>query len=384
MEIYVVQENDTLGQISQAWGVDVEELMLINQLPDPDQLVVGQALLIPAGQDSRPSRQVFSLGYAYPFISQWVLEQSLPYLSAIHVFSYGFTTEGELVEPVISDQRMIHTALLTGSAPVLTFTSIGQDGRFHSSLIHALLSSPSLQQKVIWELGRVMAEKGFQGLDIDFEYVPAEDREALAQFVALARQVFGAFGYPVSVALAPKISDSQEGLLYEGVDYGLLGQAADQVLLMTYEWGYAYGPPMAVAPLYQVRRVAEYALSRIPASKIILGIPNYGYDWPLPYTRGVTRARTLGNVEAVRLAAENQASIEFDQESQSPFFHYTRDGIRHEVWFEDVRSWKAKFDLIQELGLKGPGFWQMMQFFRAGLLLMADTFSIIRESEEIS
>lgn len=186
------------------------------------------------------------------------------------------------------------------------------------------------------------------------------------------------FGYPVSVALAPKTRKDQQGLLYEGMDYGLLGQAANQVMLMTYEWGYTYGPPMAVAPFHMVRRVAEYALTEIPADRIILGVPNYGYDWPLPYERGSTRARTLGNVEAVQLAVSKGALIEFDEEAQSPYFHYLQDGVRHEVWFEDVRSYEAKFRLVRELNLKGVGFWQMMQLFRAGLLLARDRFRILK------
>lgn len=65
---------------------------------------------------------------------------------------------------------------------------------------------------------------------------------------------------------------------------------------------------MAVAPLNMVRRVAEYALTQIPKEKIILGIPNYGYDWPLPYVRGTTKARTIGNVEAVQLAISHGAA----------------------------------------------------------------------------
>ena len=85
------------------------------------------------------------------------------------------------------------------------------------------------------------------------------------------------------MALAPKYSDQQSGVLYEGMDYALLGAAANSVFLMTYEWGYTYGEPMAVAPVNQVRRVAEYALTRIPAEKIVLGVPNYGYDWPCPF-----------------------------------------------------------------------------------------------------
>lgn len=133
---------------------------------------------------------------------------------------------------------------------------------------------------------------------------------------------------------------------------------------------------MAVAPLNMVRRVVEYAVTEIPPQKIKLGIPNYGYDWPLPYERGVTRARTIGNIEAVQIAIEHGVDIQFDDVAQSPFFRYTEEGIEHEVWFEDVRSIRAKFGLIQEFGLVGAGYWQLMQLFRANWLLMADTFWI--------
>ena len=68
-----------------------------------------------------------------------------------------------------------------------------------------------------------MLDKGFGGLDIDFEYVLAEDRVSFAQFVGRVRAVMNVFGYPVTVALAPKTSADQKGLLYEGIDYRLLG-----------------------------------------------------------------------------------------------------------------------------------------------------------------
>lgn len=133
---------------------------------------------------------------------------------------------------------------------------------------------------------------------------------------------------------------------------------------------------MAVAPLPSVRRVVEYALTHIPAEKINLGIPNYGYDWPLPYERGVTAATTIGNIEAVQIAIANDAVIQFDETAQSPFFTYTRDGVAHEVWFEDVRSMNGKFDLVEEYALHGMGYWQIMKLFRGNWLLLSDRFTI--------
>lgn len=141
-------------------------------------------------------------------------------------------------------------------------------------------------------------------------------------------------------------------------------------------WVYTYGPPMAVAPINNVRRVVEYALTRIPREKINLGIPNYGYDWPLPFVSGVTAATTIGNIEAVTIAAANNVPIQFDETAMSPFFTYSANGIQHEVWFEDVRSMQAKFDLVTEYQLHGMGYWQIMRFFRGNWLLLADQFQI--------
>ena len=149
-------------------------------------------------------------------------------------------------------------------------------------------------------------------------------------------------------------------------------------------WGYTYGPPMAVAPIHKVREVVEYALTRIPAEKINLGIPNYGYDWPLPFEKGVTAARTISNTEAIEIAIANDAAIEFDPVSMSPQFTYEKDGIMHEVWFEDVRSLKEKFALIEEYHLRGAGYWQIMNLFRANWLLLSDTFYITKNPNDFT
>jgi spore germination protein len=183
-------------------------------------------------------------------------------------------------------------------------------------------------------------------------------------------------GYPVIAALAPKTSRDQRGIAYEGHDYALIGASANEVFVMTYEWGYTYGPPLAVAPLASVRRGLDFAVSEIPAEKIFMGLPNYGYDWTLPYKPGESRARSIGNEEALSIARQFGAEIQFDESSATPFFYYNDNGVQHEVWFEDVRSLQQKFDLIKEFGLRGAGYWQIMQLFRANWLLLQDNFII--------
>lgn len=368
--IYVVKAGDSLFSISDQTGVPVWKITYDNQLMNQDQLAVGQALLIlPPGESGSIRGDMYVTGYAYPFVEPYILEQAFPAINELLVFSYGFTFEGELVPPLQDDTWMIEAAYEEGVEPILVVTPFSE-GVFNNQLVKVLTENLDVQQRLTANLLETVEQKGFAGVDVDFEYILPEDRVGYAEFVGRLREQMNARGYQVSVALAPKTSADQPGLLYEGIDYALLGENADHVFLMTYEWGYTYGPPMAVAPLNKVRQVVEYALTEIPREKILMGIPNYGYDWTLPYERGITKARLIGNVEAVRIAIENGAEIRFDEVSMSPYFNYVRDGLTHEVWFEDVRSIEAKLNLAKELGLMGVGYWNLMRPFRANWLLL--------------
>ncbi len=377
MSIYIVQRGDTVDRIAAQEQVRAEDIVYDNQLVYPFELAVGQALFI--AKDETPDRSIAVGGYAYPYISPWVLRQTLRYLSRVHVFSYGFTFEGDLIPPLLGDEGAVIAATLQyGVAPILTLTPFGPDGAFNNRLIESVVNNENYTANLITQLMETCAAKGYSGIDIDFEYILASDRDAFTAFVKKTAEACRSQGLTISVALAPKSSADQKGLLYEGKDYRALGDAADSVLLMTYEWGYKYGPPLPVAPINQVRKVVEYAITEILPSKIDLGIPNYGYDWPLPFEQGVTAARTIGNIEAVRIAIMNDAVIQYDETAQSPYFTYTESesGVGHIVWFEDVRSIQAKFDLIREFGLRGCGYWTIMQLFRANWLLLASEFEI--------
>jgi len=374
-EIYVVRPGDTVDRIAMQFGVNVNSIIEDNQIVFPYALAIGQALFIDLGTRS-PFRSLRVSGYAYPFISEWVLRQTLPYLSELPVFSYGFTTEGELVPPMIPEDWMIIMAKDFGTLPILTLTPFDASGKFSNVLISRVINDTSATQTLINNLLLIMGDKGYEGIDIDFEYILPADRNAFTAFVAKVAEAMRENGYHTSIALAPKISAEQKGLLYEGKDYKALGELVEHALIMTYEWGYTYGPPMAVAPINQVRRVIDYAVSEIEPAKIDLGIPNYGYDWPLPYVRGETAATTIGNVQAVQIAIARGVPIQFDELSQSPYFTYVQDGIQHEVWFEDVRSIQKKFELINEYALGGCGYWQIMRWWRANWRLLQKYFYI--------
>ncbi len=424
MAIYVVQAGDTLSSVGERFGVSAELVAENNGLLLQTGLVVGQALVVlrPAVTDTvnageslytvarrqgvsvvqlyrnnpglqglptvEPGRELViryeevptgaleSNAYAYPIISEGLLRQTLPYLSYLTPFTYGFTQTGDLVP--LEDGSMIALALEYGVTPWMHLSTLTPQGVFSSELALTLLGDVALQEKLIEAILQNMQAKNYQGIDVDFEFIGREGAADYAAFIARVRQRLAPLGYEVLVALAPKTSANQPGTLYEGHDYALLGAAADGVLLMTYEWGYTYGPPLAVAPIPSVRRVLDYAVTEIPREKIFMGIPLYGYDWPLPYERGITAARSLSNVEAVALAREYGAEIQYDNGAQAPFFDYTdRGGVVHQVWFEDARSIAAKLALIREYGFRGAGYWNLDRPFPQNWSLLNSEFQIL-------
>ena len=367
--VHIVREGQTVEQIAEEYSITVKNLYQNNPfLLNQTYLLEGQSLVI--SYEGEPLMQGRISGYAYPFIEPYILREVLLYIDEILIFSYGFTAEGELIPPQIDETWVIQEAWNQQVEPILVLTPFAETGTFNSGLIQILSENQTVQENLIENLLETVQEKGYVGVDVDFEYIRPEDQVGYADFVNRLRETMNENGYRVSVALAPKTSSYQKGLLYEAMDYHLLGQSANTVFLMTYEWGYTYGPPLPVAPLPNVRQVLEYALTEIPKEKIVLGIPNYGYSWPLPYERGVTKARLSGNVEANVIAAERGVEIQYDERYQSPFFYYEIGGRRYEVWFEDVRSIYAKLQLAAEKDIRGVGYWNLMRPFRANWLLV--------------
>lgn len=372
--VYTVQEGDTLYGIADEFDISVVELYQNNpQLVTEALLYPGEELIIKYQVDKL--RSISVLGYAYPYIDRQVLRKTLPYLTYLSIFTHGFTADGGLIS--IDDQEVINIALDYGVAPLMVLAPLDEAGNFSNQRASELLNNPEAQEVLIQNVLGALYEKGYQGVDLDFEYIFAKDKEKYVNFINNLRKRLNAEGYIVNTDLAPKVRSDQPGLLYEGIDYGAIGAASNYVLVMTYEWGYTYGPPMAVSPILNVRQVLDYAVTEIEPYKIFMGVNNYGYDWPLPFERGVTAASTIGNVAAVDLARERRVDIQYDEVSQAPFFYYTADdGVEHVVWFEDARSMDARLRLIAEYDLNGAGYWNVMKFFPQNWLVVISLYYI--------
>ncbi|HRC82101.1 MAG TPA: glycosyl hydrolase family 18 protein [Sedimentibacter sp.] len=374
--VHVVQPGETLADIARSYGTTTVNLLQLNPFIEyADQIVPGDQITISNTADKRGI--IYTLGYTYPHINRTVLMKTLPYLTYLTIFTYGITEEGELID--IEDEDLIRIARDFGVAPLMLISTLSEQGTFSNELAHIILNDPQVQDNLIENVLENLRQKGYAGLDIDFEYVLPEDEEAFINFIQKIHDRISPEGYILFTALAPKTSADQPGLLYEAHNYPRIGEASDRVLLMTYEWGYTYGPPMAVSPIDKVREVLDYAVTEIPRDKTYMGIPNYGYDFILPYVQGVSRADSVSNVEAVELAADVGAAIQYDEVSQAPYFIYYDDqGRQHRVWFEDARSTLAKLDLYSEYGFEGVGYWNIMRYFPQNWLIVSNLYDIAK------
>ncbi|RHW32397.1 LysM peptidoglycan-binding domain-containing protein [Lysinibacillus yapensis] len=428
MQIHVVQPGQSLFGIAQAYSTTPQSIIEANQLEHPERLVVGQALVIPItgsfywvqqgdtltsiaqrfglnaatlarfnGIDVNTPLQVGTRLYIPPMqkrntevniyieptgqsVSETLLNEARSvgqYLTYLAAFSYEARRDGSL-EPM-PIEGIPEVARETGASIMMVVSNL-ENGQFSGELGRAILQSSAVQdvllENIVDEANRIGQ---VTDIHFDFEFLPADQREAYNNFLRKATNYLHENGFLVSTALAPKTSAEQAGQWYEAHDYRAHGEIVDFSVLMTYEWGYSAGPPMAVSPITEVEKVIQFALTQMPAEKIMMGQNLYGYDWTLPFVPGGQYARAVSPQRAIEIAAANNAVIDYDTTAQAPNFNYVDDaGKAHKVWFEDARSIQAKFNLMKRLNLRGISYWKLGFAFPQNWLLISENFNVVK------
>jgi spore germination protein YaaH len=195
-------------------------------------------------------------------------------------------------------------------------------------------------------------KENYAGIDIDYEQLHAGDRQAFSTYVTPLAAALHAHGKVLSVAVFAKTTAAGYSGQNVAEDYAVIGRAADQVRVMGYDYHWNSSPAGPIAPIGWIRSVLGYARTQIPPSKIILGVPLYGYDWVGDHGTDLTWQ------QAVQLATAHGVAVQYDSTSQAPWFSYTdSSGRTHQVWFENPQSSAAKFAVAKEAGIGGIFLW---------------------------
>ncbi|EKN62360.1 spore cortex lytic enzyme [Neobacillus bataviensis LMG 21833] len=370
---YIVQPGDTLTGIARKSFLSIKQLTDANPAVNPAALRPGMRLTIPTISNFHASVLSFYV-IRSPELDRALISDDAPYCTAISIFEYHFASNGDIAN-TLNDLTAIQTTWSHRVRPLVTVTNLTPEG-FSSALVHQVLNNPTARTNLVNNISYLVTNRGYGGVNIDFERVMAEDRDLFTGFLRDLRDRLQPLGRTLTIALPAKTS--QEIPWLRGYDYGGIGSVVDFMFIMAYDWHHAGSEPGPAAPITEVRRTVEFAIQYVPRRKVIIGMPLYGYDWTIPYSPGRV-APAISNQDAVETAMRYQSPIQYSTEFESPFFHYTdQKGLKHEVWFEDVRSMGAKMLLIRDYGLQGLGAWQLTLGFTQGPWLLTKFFTIIK------
>ena len=283
------------------------------------------------------------------------------YVKKIDVFApqvYKVDSTGNLIGK-ISDKAL---SAVAKSSKTKIMPLVFQEG-FSSDVMHTILSSTDVQNKIIAAMVAEAKVKNYLGWQFDFENMLSTDRNAYSAFVEKTAVEFHKNSLKLSVAVIARTSEKPEDLpegswdYWAGVfDYKRIGKAVDFVTLMAYDEPGSTGP---VASLPWVKRVLAYLEKNVPKSKISLGISTYGWLWN---TDTKTRVKSVGYDKVIELEVNKLYKKKgYDSTAQMAWITYSEgEGVNkknYKIWYEDVRSFKIKYALAKSHGLHGVSVW---------------------------
>jgi spore germination protein YaaH len=224
------------------------------------------------------------------------------------------------------------------------------DGHWQGDVLAAVLGDPALAATHRQALVDTAVREGWDGVDLDYEALPAAAGPLLVDFLEALRNDLDEHDLLLAVTVPARTSDDEEPSAY---DYAAIGAVADQVRVMAYDRAWSGSPPGPIAPPDWVREVVGYAVERIPPEKVMLGVGTYGYDWT--GSGGVD----LGAADARALAVRVGAEPRWVADAAAMTFTYEQDGQAHTVWYEDAQSIGVKQEIAVDAGLRGIAVWRI-------------------------
>lgn len=283
------------------------------------------------------------------------LTRNIKDLDEVAFFWYSFDGSGKLKRAGNVDLSLKETAQKGGAKAYALVHNLDEKG-FDSQLAHRVLANNTVRTDFINNLVTLTTEENWDGIAIDIEKIPAEDRNNYSAFMKELKIALKAKNKILNVSIAAKYQDDLKDLWSGAFDYAEIGKAADQVVLMTYEEhgvGTTQGP---IASLGWVNRVINFAKGKIPEEKIVMGLAVYASNW---VSDSPTNPTYLTYAKAIELAKKNNVQIHYDETQQVPHFTFTKAGIRSEIYLENTRSLSAKLNIAKKNQLGGVAIWKL-------------------------
>ena len=219
---------------------------------------------------------------------------------------------------------------------------------------YAFLNHPSQEQAIIASVVTAVRRAGYAGADFDIEVPPAADRTALTGFITQAAAALHAVGAKISVDVTMPIQPNPGSPDVGPYDYAALGAVCDRVNLMTYSYHWPGGWPGPVAPLPWDQAAIRFATRYIPPSKVVLGVPAYGYIWN-QQTLGATAYWVSGMWNEANAHA---ASVSYQAAVGENTFAFN-DGSPQVGWFVGGVGLRQRVQLAHQMGIKGIIAWRL-------------------------
>ena len=313
--------------------------------------------------------------------------KSLFYLDSDSTSLHSFREHADKIDLVVPAWYQVNSeGLVSGGPNPLVLETARQhhvvvmpivvNAGFVQAEFHKFLGDSPAQKRMLDALIHACKEHGYAGIQFDFENVRWTDRDALSALVKDSAAAFHREGLQISIATVPNApgrpgNDSAfSAWLYENwrgaYDLKAIGEAVDLVCLMTYDENTQWTVPGPVSGWNWVIANVDYALKAVPAGKLSLGIPLYGYRWfagtpvkdasELGYKANPS-AEYISYPDAVELARTYGAKIEWDAADRTVWCFINRGDMREWIFFTDVRTFKERYDLVRERGLQGFCSW---------------------------
>lgn len=425
MLIHVVQPNETIQSIADTYGISVSRLIIDNGLENPNNLVVGQSIVVALPEISytvKPGDNLFDIANTYnvtlmqllmnnpylydrnfifpgdtlvikytkkgeiathgnttPYINRDILKKTLPYLTYLSILNYTATNKGDIIT-YYDDTEVIEIAKAFGVMPLLLLTTLTIQGEANILITYDILLNEDFQNKQLEVLLDILKTKGYSGVNISFQHVNISNLQLYENYFTKIEKVLSAEGYPVFVTINTEITTIDNITTFEKIDYSILNQLAYNINFMNYEWATKTNPPSPISSIYNIDVFLNYINTLITPEKVNIGLATLGYVWELPYSAGLSNVYSLTLDRAINLALSVGATILFDPISQTPFFTFTTtdkfNKIDHIVWFIDARSINALLDLVLKYKLQGTGIWNITIFNPQLWLLINSQFDI--------